>query len=108
MTFITKHAIFVSFVMPASLSFVFEIYFSFSLIVYEILILLLLVHTHVRRISHLIRLSRLPHHLHVGHIHLPGWGLHHVHIHVHLHRDTTRHGHAAVHLILIVHSLRLI
>ena len=101
MTFVTEHAIFVSFIMPASLSFVLLVNFSFPVVVYEVLVLLLLSHTHVWLVSHLTWLS---HHLHVGHVHL-SWGLLH---HVHVHWYSSWHCHAIVHLILIVHSLRLI
>ena len=96
MTLIPEHAVFVSFVMPAPLCFVLLVNFSFPMIIYEILILLLLVHPHVLLVPHLTRLS---HHLHVGHVHLSWRRLHHVHVH----GNSSWHRHAVVHLILVVH-----
>ena len=98
MTLVSQHAIFVSFVMPAPLSFILLVNFSLSVIVYETLVIL--VHAHVLLVLHL---TRLPHHLHVWHIHL-SWRLLH---HVHMHRNASCQLHAIVHLILVVHSLRL-
>ena len=89
--------------MPAPLRLVLLVNLCFPVIAYEVGILLLVdAHVLLRR-RHLTRLAHHLHVLHVRHVDLAWSGLHHIDVH----GDTSRHVHAVVHLILIVHSLRL-